>query len=49
MKTAVTRDLAEIRAQVESFLYYAKFKGLGVAVAYEPDGHHDGITAARSL
>lgn len=43
------RDEFNIDAQAESFLYYAKFKGLGVAVAYEPDGHHDGITALKML
>ncbi len=43
------RDEYNIDAQVESFLYYAKFKGLGVAVAFEPDGRHDGITAMKLL
>ena len=43
------RDEFNIDAQVESFLYWAKFKGLGVAVAYEPDGHHDGITAMKLM
>lgn len=41
------RDEFNCDAQVESFLYYAKFKGLGVAVAFEPDGKHDYITATR--
>ena len=43
------RDEFNIDAQVESFLYYAKFKGLGVAVAYEPDGHHDAATAMKFM
>ena len=43
------RDEFNIDAQVESFLYWAKFKGLGVAVAFEPDGHHDGVTAMRMM
>ena len=43
------RDEFNIDAQVDSFLYYAKFKGLGVAVAFEPDGRHDGITAMKFM
>jgi S-formylglutathione hydrolase FrmB len=43
------RDEFNIDAQVDSFLYYCKFKGLGVAVAFEPDGRHDAITAAKML
>jgi pimeloyl-ACP methyl ester carboxylesterase len=43
------RDEYNIDAQVESFLYYAKFRGLGVAVAFEPDGRHDGITAMKFM
>jgi S-formylglutathione hydrolase FrmB len=43
------RDEYNIDAQVDSFLYYAKFRGLGVAVAFEPDGHHDGITALKFM
>lgn len=43
------RDEFNIDAQVESFLYYAKFKGLGVAVAFEPDGRHDGITGMKMM
>jgi hypothetical protein len=43
------RDEFNIDAQCESFLYWAKFKGLGVAVAFEPDGHHDGVTAMRMM
>lgn len=43
------RDEFNIDAQVDSFLYWAKFKGLGVAVAFEPDGHHDYCTAMKLL
>jgi hypothetical protein len=43
------RDEYNIDAQVESFLYSAKFRGIGVAVAFEPDGHHDGITAMKFM
>ncbi len=43
------RDEFNIDAQVDSFLYYAKFKGLGVAVAFEPDGRHDFVTAMKLL
>jgi S-formylglutathione hydrolase FrmB len=43
------RDEFNVDAQVESFLYWAKFKGLGVAVAFEPDGHHDYHTAMRFM
>ena len=42
-------DEFNIDAQVESFLYWAKFKGIGVAVAFEPDGHHDGLTAMKMM
>lgn len=41
------RDEFNFDAQVESFLYYAKYKGLGVAVAFEPDGRHDYATAQK--
>jgi S-formylglutathione hydrolase FrmB len=40
-------DEFNIDAQVESFLYLAKARGLSVAVAYEPHGHHDSVTASR--
>ena len=43
------RDEFNIDAQVDSFLYLAKFRGLGVAVAFEPDGHHDGLTALKMM
>jgi S-formylglutathione hydrolase FrmB len=39
------RDEFNIDAQVESFLYLAKHRGLGVNVVYDPLGHHDSITA----
>lgn len=41
------QDEFNIDAQVESFLYLAKYRGLGVHVAYDPHGHHDAVTAAR--
>jgi S-formylglutathione hydrolase FrmB len=41
------KDEFNIAAQVESFLYLAKCRGLGVAVAYDPNGRHDTATAAR--
>jgi len=41
------RDEYNLDAQCDSFLYFAKFRGLGVAVAFEPDGHHDAITAHK--
>jgi Putative esterase len=43
------RDEFNIDAQVDSFLYYCKFRGLGIAVAFEPDGRHDGVTALKML
>jgi S-formylglutathione hydrolase FrmB len=43
------RDEFNIDAQVDSFLYYCKFRGLGIAVAFEPDGRHDSITALKLL
>jgi len=41
------RDQFNIDAQVESFLYRAKERGLTVRVAYEPQGRHDTRTGAR--
>ncbi|HWY88410.1 MAG TPA: alpha/beta hydrolase-fold protein [Gemmataceae bacterium] len=41
------KDEFNIDAQVESFLYLAKCRGIGVGVAYEPYGHHDTTTAIR--
>jgi len=43
------RDEYNIDAQVDSFLYFAKFRNIGVSVAFEPDGHHDGITAMKLM
>jgi S-formylglutathione hydrolase FrmB len=43
------KDEFNIDAQVESFLYLAKCRGLGVHVAYDPQGHHDGHTAMKLL
>jgi S-formylglutathione hydrolase FrmB len=43
------KDSFNIDAQVESFLYYCKCKGLGVHVAYDPRGHHNWLTASRFL
>ncbi len=41
------RDEFNIEAQVESFLYVARGRGLSVAVAYDPNGHHVPSTAQR--
>jgi S-formylglutathione hydrolase FrmB len=41
------KDEFNIDAQVESFLYLCKYRGLYVGVAYDPNGHHDAATAAR--
>jgi S-formylglutathione hydrolase FrmB len=43
------QDEFNIDAQVESFLYLAKHRGLGMHVVYDPHGHHDHITAFRLL
>lgn len=43
------RDEYNIDAQIDSFLYYCKFRGLGIGVAFEPDGHHDAITALKLM
>ncbi len=40
-------DEFNVDAQVESFLYFAKCRGLAVGVAFEPEGHHDTSTAQR--
>jgi S-formylglutathione hydrolase FrmB len=42
-------DEFNLDAQVESFLYYAKCRGLGVHVAYDPKGHHSWRSANRFL
>jgi S-formylglutathione hydrolase FrmB len=41
------RDQFNITAQVESFLYRAKQRGLSVTVAYDPRGKHDYTTAQK--
>ncbi len=41
------KDQFNIDAQVESFLYMAKCRGIAVGVAYEPYGRHDTGTAIR--
>ncbi|MCI0684857.1 MAG: esterase family protein [Gemmataceae bacterium] len=43
------QDEFNIDAQVESFLYLAKHRGLGVHVVYDPQGHHDALTSAKLL
>jgi S-formylglutathione hydrolase FrmB len=43
------RDEFNLDAQVESFLYRARQRGLGVGVGYDPRGHHDRATALRLL
>ena len=43
------RDEFNIDAQIDSFLYYAKFRGLGVAYAAQTGQHHDGLTALKLL
>jgi S-formylglutathione hydrolase FrmB len=43
------RDEFNIDAQVESFLYRAKQKGLEVGVGYEPNGRHSYRTAMKLL
>jgi hypothetical protein len=42
-------DEFNIDAQVESFLYHARQRGLTVAVGYDPRGKHDLATALRLL
>jgi hypothetical protein len=43
------KDEFNIDAQVESFLYRCKQRGLTVAVGYDPKGHHDIPTAVRLM
>jgi pimeloyl-ACP methyl ester carboxylesterase len=43
------KDEFNIDAQVESFLYVARQRGLTVAVNYDPHGHHNRATAYRLL
>lgn len=42
-------DQFNIDAQVESFLYFAKQRGLTIQVGYDPKGKHDAPTALRLL
>jgi pimeloyl-ACP methyl ester carboxylesterase len=41
------KDQFNIDAQVESFLYVARHRGLDIAVAYEPNGKHDRATVEK--
>jgi len=43
------KDEYNIDAQVESFLYLCKFRGITVHVGYDCDGRHDAATAHRLL
>lgn len=43
------KDEFNVDAQVESFLYLCKHRGLGVGVGYDPEGRHDLATAMRLL
>ena len=43
------KDEYNIDAQVESFLYLCKFRGITVHVGYDPEGRHDAATAQRLL
>ena len=43
------RDEFNIGAQVDSFLYAARERGIKVDCAYDPKGHHDLATAYRLL
>jgi S-formylglutathione hydrolase FrmB len=43
------RDQFNIDAQVESFLYVARHRGLDVAVNYDPKGRHDRPTAQKMI
>jgi S-formylglutathione hydrolase FrmB len=43
------RDQFNIGAQVESFLYVARQRGIGVTVGYDPHGRHDLPTALRLM
>lgn len=42
-------DEFNIDAQVESFLYMAKCRGIAMGVGYDPEGRHDAATALRLL
>jgi poly(3-hydroxybutyrate) depolymerase len=41
------RDEFNIDAQIESFLYLCKHRGITVSVAYDPKGHHNAATAVE--
>ena len=41
------KDEFNVSAQVESFLYLARWRGLKVKVGYEPDGRHNVATAKK--
>jgi S-formylglutathione hydrolase FrmB len=41
------KDEFNIKAQVDSFLYRARERGLTIKVAYDPNGHHNRTTAKR--
>jgi S-formylglutathione hydrolase FrmB len=41
------KDQFNIDAQVESFLYLCKHRGLEVGVGYQPNGHHGYLTAVK--
>jgi S-formylglutathione hydrolase FrmB len=41
------KDEFNLDAQVESFLYRAKERGLGITVAHDPNGRHDAATAKK--
>jgi len=41
------KDEFNVKAQVESFLYHAKERGLAVGVGYDPNGRHDEASARR--
>jgi S-formylglutathione hydrolase FrmB len=43
------KDEFNLAAQIESFLYVAKQRGLDVGVQYDPEGRHDVETAVRLL
>ena len=43
------KDGFNIDAQVKSFLYAAKERGICVAYSYDPNGHHNTRTALRLL
>ena len=43
------RDQFNIAAQVESFLFRARERGLSVTVVYDPKGKHDFATAQKFL